>query len=68
MWYAITVFGAPSKRYQKVHRNAGTARACASELKGSGTCTCARVVRCRTRAEARAADVSDPRLQVVEAF
>ncbi len=58
-WYAVVTFGAPSIRYRKIHRVKRDAADLCRILKGSGTCSEARVVLCETRRAAQQADISD---------
>lgn len=59
LWFAVVTFGVPSIRYRKVHNSKEEAERVAREVKGSGTCSDARVAWCSSRRAAREADISD---------
>ena len=60
--YAVVTFGSPAPfARQRWTRDEATARKLADACKGTGTCTCARVLECDTLALARSADISQTR-------
>lgn len=60
-WYAVVTCGSPSVNYRRVHKDKGEAIETACRIKGTGSCTNARVMGCDTRKLARSADISEVR-------
>jgi len=57
-YYAIVTFGSPRRDYPKYVLDLDRAKTIAQTLKGTGTCSDARVLRCSTRGDALKSDIS----------